>query len=96
MSSLQLGLGLGLGVAAAYTATAPRLPLAFTRDGDVAGAVWALLPLVVCMLPLNALVYVLDGVLLGASDFKFLAGAAGVKFHASDLKFLQISCWTVC
>jgi Na+-driven multidrug efflux pump len=71
---VQLGLGLGLGIAAAYTAAMPWLPLAFTDDADVAAAVWALLPLVICMLPLNALVYVLDGVLLGASDFKFLAG----------------------
>jgi Na+-driven multidrug efflux pump len=82
----QLGLGLGLGIAAAYTVTAPWLPLAFTGDADVAAAVWSLLPLVIGMLPLNALVYVLDGVLLGASDFQFLAGAhvlhSRVSLHA--------------
>ena len=72
--AMQLGLGLGLGIAAAYAVTAPWLPLAFTDNADVAAAVWSLLPLVIGMLPLNALVYVLDGVLLGASDFKFLAG----------------------
>lgn len=61
-------------MAAVYGAAAPWLPLAFTSDAEVAVAVWALLPLVICMLPLNALVYVLDGILVGASDFKFLAG----------------------
>ncbi len=63
-------------MAAVYGAAAPWLPLAFTSDAEVAVAVWALLPLVICMLPLNALVYVLDGILVGASDFKFLAGTA--------------------
>lgn len=77
--AMQLGLGLGVGIAAAYAVTAPWLPLAFTDDADVAAAVWSLLPLVIGMLPLNALVYVLDGVLLGASDFKFLAG--GPRLH---------------
>lgn len=61
-------------MATVYAAAAPWLPLAFTSDGDVAAAVWALLPLVICMLPLNALVYVLDGIMVGASDFKYLAG----------------------
>lgn len=53
---MQLGLGLGLGVAAAYAAASPWLPHAFSDDAQVAAAVWALLPLVIGMLPLNALV----------------------------------------
>ena len=55
-------------------------------DGDgarVVAAVAALAPLAMGVLPLNAAVYVLDGVLLGAGDFAFLAaamaGAAGVS-----------------
>jgi hypothetical protein len=87
----QLGLGLGLGIAAAYTVTAPWLPMAFTDDADVAAAVWSLLPLVIGMLPLNALVYVLDGVLLGASDFQFLAGAHGLHSHVSLHTVLRCS-----
>ena len=49
----------------------------------VVAAVAALAPLAMGVLPLNAAVYVLDGVLLGAGDFAFLAaamaGAAGVS-----------------
>ena len=53
-------------------------------DGaSVVAAVAALAPLAMGVLPLNAAVYVLDGVLLGAGDFAFLAaamaGAAGVS-----------------
>lgn len=40
---------------------------------QVRSLVLQLLPLAVAMLPVNSLVYVLDGVLVGASDFKFLA-----------------------
>lgn len=34
----------------------------------------SILPLAVGMLPINAMVYVFDGILVGASDFKFMAG----------------------
>ena len=33
------------------------------------------MPIAVAMLPVNSAVYVLDGCLVGASDFKYLAGA---------------------
>ena len=48
----------------------------------------ALLPLAVGMLPLNALVYVLDGVLVGASDFTYLAG--GPQFSVLLARFLEL------
>ena len=35
----------------------------------------SILPLAVGMLPVNAAVYVFDGILVGASDFRFMAGA---------------------
>ncbi len=43
----------------------------------MAAAAAAVLPLAIAMLPVNAAVYVLDGVFVGASDFKFLAGECG-------------------
>ena len=39
------------------------------------------MPVAVAMLPVNAAVYVLDGCLVGASDFKYLAGV-GVRQSA--------------
>lgn len=38
------------------------------------------LPIAVAMLPINAAVYVFDGVITGASDFKFMAGE-GAGLH---------------
>ena len=34
-----------------------------------------IMPLVVAMQPLNAIVYVMDGILVGAGDFSYIAGA---------------------
>jgi hypothetical protein len=42
---------------------------------QVTEAIEDLVPVAVAMLPVNAAVYVLDGCLVGASDFKYLAGA---------------------
>ena len=33
------------------------------------------LPIAVAMLPVNAAVYVFDGIITGAADFRFMAGA---------------------
>ncbi len=41
---------------------------------DVEAAVRQVLPIAVAMLPINAAVYVFDGIITGASDFKFMAG----------------------
>lgn len=74
---LQLGAVLGGTLAAIYAAGAPHLSELFTDDVGVSAAVASVLPLAVGMLPINSLVYVLDGVLLGCADFRFLAGAFG-------------------
>jgi hypothetical protein len=37
-------------------------------------AVREILPIAVAMLPVNAAVYVFDGIITGAADFKFMAG----------------------
>ena len=34
-----------------------------------------ILPIAVAMLPINAAVYVFDGIVTGAADFRFMAGA---------------------
>lgn len=72
---LQLGVAAGAVLAAALLAGGRPLRALFTADPAVDAALAALLPLAVGVLPLNAAVYVLDGVLLGARDFGFLAGA---------------------
>jgi len=72
---LQLGVGLGTLLSAGLCLAAPVWPHLFTSDTEVVHMVSQLLPIAVAMLPLNAVVYVLDGVLVGASDFSFLVGA---------------------
>jgi len=57
-----------------YSLGAPFIPAIFTEDTEVDAAIFSLLPLAVAMLPINSLVYVLDGCLVGASDFRYLAG----------------------
>ena len=52
----------------------------------MAAAVSAVFPVAVASLPINALVYVLDGIMVGASEFSFMAaamvGTAGVTAGA--------------
>lgn len=56
-----MGVALGLSLAAVVTLAGPVWPHLFTQDDEVLGAVALLMPLVAGMLPLNAIVYVLDG-----------------------------------
>jgi putative MATE family efflux protein len=66
------GLGAGLVIAAGYMALAGPLPRVFTADeGALAqvGTVWLLVAL---LQPIGGIVFVLDGVLMGAGDFRFL------------------------
>ena len=80
---LVLGVGSGAVIAIVAAILQPGvIPGAFTDDRHVVDAAMEILPLATVMLPINAAVYVLDGILVGCADFKFLAvamlGAAGV------------------
>jgi MATE family multidrug resistance protein len=66
---LQLGAGAGVALALLSGASAHWWPGLFTADEAILAQIHALLPLAVLPLPVNALVYTLDGVLVGASDF---------------------------
>lgn len=63
------GLALGL----LFLALAPVLPRLFTNEPAVLEAVGTVYPFVVAMQPLNAIVFVWDGVFMGAERFRFLA-----------------------
>jgi putative MATE family efflux protein len=68
-------LALGVVLAAVLLALGGVVPHAFTGDGDVldqAGAMW---PLFAALWPPAAVVFALDGILIGASDTRYLAGA---------------------
>lgn len=70
---LVWGLGVGIAIGAAIGAASSLLPRLFTSDPAAIAAVGAILPFVVVMQPLNALVFVWDGVFMGAERFRFLA-----------------------
>ncbi|MFE5670258.1 MATE family efflux transporter [Agromyces sp. NPDC056523] len=79
---VEWGIGAGAVIGALVIATAWVLPVVFTSSAEVA----ALLPpsLVVLGLsaPLGGLVFVLDGVLIGAGDARYLAWTGGVNLAA--------------
>jgi putative MATE family efflux protein len=74
----------GLLLAFLFFVAAPWLPRVFTDDPVTLRTVALVLPFVIWMQPLNALVFVWDGIFMGKEDFRFLArqmvlsaGAAG-------------------
>ncbi|GAA1966470.1 MATE family efflux transporter [Kitasatospora viridis] len=72
---VQWGIGSGVLLGLLVLATAPLyLPL-FTPDPAVRGQLWAVLPLVALTQPACGVVFVLDGVLMGAGDGTYLAWA---------------------
>ena len=105
---LQLGAAFGSAVGAVLVVTAGLLPHAFTADPRVASrATTALVIVGVLQLP-GAVLWVLDGVLMGASDFRFLqlsttgalvaflpVGAAVLTWHRLGIAgiWLGLSVW---
>jgi putative MATE family efflux protein len=73
--TLRLGLGVGVALGIATVALSGVLPAAFTEDPGVRHV--ATLALIVCGIqqPIAAVAFVLDGLLLGASDFRILRTA---------------------
>ena len=72
---LQLGVGSGLALGATFAITSPWIPTLFTDDVSVEASILAILPIAITMLPVNGAVYVLDGILVGSRDFKWMAKA---------------------
>lgn len=72
---LGLGVYIGIALAVGLAALRPLLPGLFTDDPDVIAAVLSVYLFVVAMQPMNALVFVWDGVLIGAEAFRYLAAA---------------------
>lgn len=72
------GAGLGVLIAALHRV----VPLGFTRDTEVAAALAAALLVVAAGQPVAGVAFVLDGVLIGAGDARWLAGAQVAFFLA--------------
>ena len=79
---LQMGLLASVATAVLVVVLIPVLPRVFSSDTDVVALIGFLLIWVAVLQPLGALAFVLDGILIGAGDQRFLAwamlGAAAV------------------
>ena len=75
---LQWGLWAGIVSGAAMLALSPVLPDVFSDDPAVLGLATFLLIHVGVNQPMNGVAFVLDGILIGAGDLRFLARATAV------------------
>jgi len=71
--ALAWGLGSGLAMAVLLLALRPAYVPIFTTDHAVRDLVWSLAVVVAAGQPIGALLYVLDGILIGAGDGRYLA-----------------------
>jgi putative MATE family efflux protein len=69
---LRWGAGFGIVVGLGYLALVGPLPRVFTTDGAVLAALGSVWAIVAVLQPLGGVVFVLDGILMGAGDFRFL------------------------
>ncbi len=76
---LLWGLGSGVALGAILAIAAPGLGHVFSSDAGVIAAVPAGAFVVAATMPLGAIVFVLDGVLIGANDGRYLALAGAVN-----------------
>ena len=72
---VQWGWWTGVGLAVVVLATSPIVPGIFSNDPAVTGLATFLLLHVAVWQPLNGIVFALDGILIGAGDFRYLAFA---------------------
>ncbi len=84
------GLVVGLALGVAFALAAPWLPRLFTDQQEVIRTVLLVFPFVALMQPLNALVFVWDGVFMGAEDFRYLAWAMIMSALAGSVVLLLV------
>jgi putative MATE family efflux protein len=72
---LEWSLGAGVVIGGVLLALAEVLPRAFTSDAAVIERAHAMWPLFCALWPPAAIVFALDGILMGAGDTRYLAGA---------------------
>ena len=76
---IELGVAAGVVVGAAVVVTRGALPHVFTDDPAVIALAPFVLLWVALLQPVNAVAFVLDGILIGAGDMRFLAWAMAVS-----------------
>ncbi len=90
---LWWGVTAGVVLGGLLAVVSPLLPRVFSTDADVRTAIASGLLVVAALQPLGGPVFVLDGVLIGAGDARFLAGAAVVTLAAFVPAALAVATW---
>ena len=91
--TLQWGTATGAALGVVVAAVAWLLPAAFSPDPDVRAAVTAGLLVAALFLPVAGWVFVLDGVLIGAGDGRYLAAAGMVTLVAYAPAAWAVGAW---
>jgi MATE family multidrug resistance protein len=88
---LQWGLGVGVALGLGFWALRPVLPGFFADDPETVEALHSVYLFVVVLQPLNGLVFVWDGVYMGAEEFPYLAKAMiGTALAAAAVLLLVV------
>lgn len=87
---LALGLVTGISLSVLVAVTAGLLPALFGIENDVAEALSGIYVFVIILQPLTALVYVWDGIGIGAAEFRYLAGSMVIASLAAIVVLLLI------
>lgn len=90
---LRWGVLGGFLLAAVMAAGWTVLPQMFSNDIDVVAEVAGVYVFIVVMQPLNAVVFVWDGIAIGASRFGFLAGSTVVASFATAAVLAGVQVW---
>lgn len=91
--TLQWGAGSGAVLGALLAALAHPLAMLFTPEAGVRGAAAAGIYVIAAAMPLAGVVFVLDGVLIGAGDARFLAWAGLASLLAYLPFLLAVRAW---
>ncbi len=87
---LSLGASGGLMLAAILFAIGPVIPSWFTSDPEVIAEIRSIWSLCVLVQPINALVFVWDGLFIGAEDIRYLALAMIASAAVASLALLLV------
>lgn len=87
---LQWGLGVGLVLAAAFGVARPWLPRLFSDDPETIAKVFDIFVFVAVMQPINGVVFVWDGIYMGAESFGYLARAMLLSAGAAATVLLLV------
>ena len=87
------GVVTGVGAGAVLAATSPLVAMAFTGDAAVRHALVPVLLVIAVIQPISGVVFVLDGLLIGAGDGRYLAWAGAVTLAVYAPVALLLGRW---